>query len=948
MKNYLAAIAICLLFFEQDVHAGPAAGKPTSLAALASDTSAPNKNYPLGEFVIGFCPALTEDAGTLIRQQQSFGLPGIDALNTKHRVNAAGALIPAYRGKTLSEKQTLRAERFKNYRRRFPNRTLRAVWPAAKTPEEAALRDDTNDYLFKTPVVTDPKTVCAEYASDPCVRYCHPNYVGEIAWVPNDTYYGTDDAWPRGAGQNFLDLWPLEHIQAETSWDIAQGSGVVVAVIDSGVDYNHLDLNDPMVGSNMWQNEQETQNGVDDGDQNSLIDDIQGWDFTTCTTIDGNNNCVGPKQPDNNPIDDLGHGTHVAGIIAALGDNNRGIIGVAPQAQIMPIKATTQNGKFKVAELAAALEYAIQAGADVANISLYQTSPGSVPAVEQQIFNAYQEGMVVVFAAGNSRLPVTDVAFVNLPQVIAVASTDAAGQRSSFSHYVDPSAAKYQGIIPPVNADDPAIKVDDYHNVIDLAAPGGEGVVAHTGCAPAPYWNILSLRAGTTAFSVAANGCTAFPTSTFVVGGTYYRGRGTSMSAAYVSGAAALLLSYRPTLGSAEARGTVAEILRESADNIIHTVAHVDRFGAPLPSLEEPATGWDRFTGMGRLNIRQALFLADEPPVLSGVPEEAVSLYPGETIEFFLSATDADDTLLTLSATTGNEEPVEALGASFIDNGDATGAFAWTPGPLQAGQYFITFSAHDGNRADAKILEVNVLADTAAPYTSETFPNLGGYSSTDALLEFHAMVHDDVGLMSATLRLDGRVIATFNLQGTTEHLHYIPQEPMPKNDHVYSLVVYDQSLNSLSLERPFHLFSGGGGSCFLAGTSVRLGDGTTKSIEEIQVGDRVIAYNEETKKFERRSVKHFFAFSEQKEHLVINGHIRVTPTHRFLLGGKWIPAGELKVGDALLNDRGEQNNITSIEHVAEPKPVFNFEVAELHNFVAEGVVVHNMVGGGEK
>ena len=108
-------------------------------------------------------------------------------------------------------------------------------------------------------------------------------------------------------------------IQCEQAWDISQGEGVVIAVIDTGVDYTHEDLKD-----NIWVNEAEKNGiaGIDD-DGNGYIDDIHGWDFA---------------YDDNDPKDMDGHGSHVAGIIATTGDNSLGVIGVAPKAKLMIVQ----------------------------------------------------------------------------------------------------------------------------------------------------------------------------------------------------------------------------------------------------------------------------------------------------------------------------------------------------------------------------------------------------------------------------------------------------------------------------------------------------------------------------------------------------------------------------------------------------------------------------------
>ena len=135
--------------------------------------------------------------------------------------------------------------------------------------------------------------------------------------------------------------------------DAGGDSSVIVAVIDTGVDYNHIDLK-----QNIWINKLEIpENGIDD-DDNGYVDDVYGWNFV------GNNN---------DPMDDNGHGTHVAGIIGAA-NNGIGVTGVAYNCKVMPIKAGNSSGYFNNSDIASAITYAYMNGADVINMSFGGTS----------------------------------------------------------------------------------------------------------------------------------------------------------------------------------------------------------------------------------------------------------------------------------------------------------------------------------------------------------------------------------------------------------------------------------------------------------------------------------------------------------------------------------------------------------------------------------------------
>lgn len=214
------------------------------------------------------------------------------------------------------------------------------------------------------------------------------------------------------------------------AWEYANDNGkfaggssdVVVAVIDTGVDYNHLDLR-----KNIWINTAEIpDNGIDD-DGNGYIDDVYGWDFV------GN---------DNDPTDDNGHGTHVAGIIAAE-NNNIGSVGVAYNSKVMVLKAGNSSGYFNNSDIAEAIRYAYMNGASVINMS-FGGSLISV-AVEEALENAYNS-CVLVAAAGNDgacndlSCDVCQNRSVSypaaLPYVIGVMSTAADGLTvSGFSNY---------------------------------------------------------------------------------------------------------------------------------------------------------------------------------------------------------------------------------------------------------------------------------------------------------------------------------------------------------------------------------------------------------------------------------------------------------------------------------------------------------------------------------
>lgn len=217
------------------------------------------------------------------------------------------------------------------------------------------------------------------------------------------------------------DQWYLRSGNLQKSWDllrtrgIAAGgdSSVVVAVIDTGVDYTHEDLKD-----NIWVNTKEIPgNGIDD-DGNGYIDDVYGVDLETGR---------------DSGMDDNGHGTHVAGIIAAA-NNHIGVVGLAYNVKLMPIKAGMASGFFNQSQIAKGILYAYNNGADVINMSFGGSA--STIAVQDALETAYTR-CVLVAAAGNdgapnSLLPTYPAA---LSYVMGVMSVDMWGVESGFTNY---------------------------------------------------------------------------------------------------------------------------------------------------------------------------------------------------------------------------------------------------------------------------------------------------------------------------------------------------------------------------------------------------------------------------------------------------------------------------------------------------------------------------------
>ncbi|MCK5219155.1 S8 family peptidase [bacterium] len=340
------------------------------------------------------------------------------------------------------------------------------------------------------------------------VEWAQPNYwkyalATEI--VPDDPYYRPE------RNQRQYQQWYLPKINANFAWSIHKGdSSILVAVVDSGVDLDHPDIKERLIP------------GI---------------------TIINQENYTPPSR---SGMDDNGHGTHVAGIIAAMTNNNLGISGCSWDGRIMPIKVLNQAGEGMDADIAAGITWAVDAGARIINLSLGgPLEEGAKPpqVLQDAIDYAYGHNCLVIAAAGNSGDTIKHYPAA-FPRVLAIAATNPSDQRASYS---------------------------TFGSDIDMAAPGGSGGEAfskETGIL-STYWNensrITDFMGGSEA-------------------GEYAITAGTSMAAALVSGAAAVIWAY-------------------------HDEWSVDQIENQLKSTAQdigPA-GADEETGSGRIDLLAAL-----------------------------------------------------------------------------------------------------------------------------------------------------------------------------------------------------------------------------------------------------------------------------------------------------------------------------------------------------
>lgn len=256
-------------------------------------------------------------------------------------------------------------------------------------------------YRLHLPAGSDVLAIAQALSTDSNVEYAEPDYLAQAAFIPNDPHYS--------------DQWGLPQIQTDLAWDMTQGSpAVAIAIVDTGIDLDHPDLS-----TELWINPGEIPGNGQDDDGNGYIDDVNGWDWV--------NN-------DNEPQDDIGHGSHVAGTAAAATDNGIGVAGVCPNCRLMALKVLDAAGQGTYSDIAQGITYAADKGAKVINLSL----GGYADAQLLRDAVAYTaQSSVVVAAAGNDNKQDFFYPAAYNDYVVAVVATDNNDQKAAFSNYGD-------------------------------------------------------------------------------------------------------------------------------------------------------------------------------------------------------------------------------------------------------------------------------------------------------------------------------------------------------------------------------------------------------------------------------------------------------------------------------------------------------------------------------
>lgn len=380
---------------------------------------------------------------------------------------------------------------------------------------------DQNIVVIQRPTFEIQSHVIKSLSENPAVEIIEPNFIYRTRRLPNDPFL--ERLWGiKNSGQkdsdNVVGTVGLD-VNAEKAWDITTGSkDVVVAVIDTGIDYNHPDLKE-----NLWTNEAELngQTGVDD-DSNGIIDDIYGANFVTAA------------KPTGNPMDDQGHGSHCSGTIGAVGDDGKGIVGVAWNVRLMGVKFLSASGSGSLDGALKAIDYATKMGAKIMSNSW--GGGGYSETLKQAIERSHAANALFVAAAGNEASnndsnPSYPSGY-DIPNILTVAAVDNRGNIASFSNF------------------------------------------------------------GKTKVHVGAPGVNVYSS---LQGGGYDSWSGTSMATPHVSGMAVLLATHEPNLSNVEMKERIITTSRplpslrgKARGGLVDAYAMLTNT-TPAPDLEDPA-----------------------------------------------------------------------------------------------------------------------------------------------------------------------------------------------------------------------------------------------------------------------------------------------------------------------------------------------------------------------
>ena len=597
-------------------------------------------------------------------------------------------------------------------------------------------------YLVSLPPTASEKAVAHALTQNPHIKFAEPDALIPISFVPNDTYYTSE--------------WHLQTIDAPTAWNIATGSGVTVAILDSGIDATHPDLATQVV---------------------------PGWNFYDNTS---------------NTTDVYGHGTKVAGVVAAAGNNAMGVAGVAFSARLMPIRVTDTSGYASLSALASGLTYAADHGARVANMSFAVQSYSSVISAAQYFVN---KGGVVMNSAGNYGTLDSTAPSDALVSVSATDSTDTIASWSSFGPYVDVSAPGA--------------------GIWTTTMGGGYGAVSGTSFSS-------PLTAGVAALMMSANRSLApsqvvrlLESTAVDLGSTgydNYYGYGRVSAGKAVTAAAGSVAtdSQAPSVAiSSPTGGSVTGIVGVSvsaSDNVGVTRVDLLVNGSVLASdtTTPYAFSWDSSALAGS----NATLVAKAYDAAGNVGTSA------SVVVSVASATAPDTTppsVSIASPTGGSVSGVVAVSTSATDNVGVTRVdllvngsvvasdtsapynFSWDSSAFAGSSVTLTARAYDaaGNAATSQSVTLSVTSaaapsnpDTTPPVVRITSPANG--SRVNGMVNVAVSASDNVAVSSVSLSIDGMTVATSNSGSISYKWN---TKKIASGSHVISATARDSSGN---------------------------------------------------------------------------------------------------------------------------------------------------------
>ncbi|HEB94375.1 MAG TPA: hypothetical protein ENI94_13140, partial [Gammaproteobacteria bacterium] len=544
---------------------------------------------------------------------------------------------------------------------------------------------------------TDLQQALATLSARPDIEFVEYNYEVRALLTPNDPHF--DSLWGLHNTQQSGGLFDAD-IDAPEAWDNNTGdANIIIAVIDTGVDYGHEDL-----AGNMWTNSGEIAGNLIDDDGNGYIDDVHGYDFT---------------NTDADPFDDHGHGTHVSGTIAGVGNNGIGVAGVSWNAQIMAVKFLGAGGGGNISDAINSVIYAVNNGAKILNNSW--GGGGFSQAMLDAIDAANNAGVLFVAAAGNNGRNNDTSSFYPAnyaaPNVISVAATDHNDQRATFSNYGA--------------------------NTVHLGAPGV---------------NTLS--------TVPTGNCS------MCTSGGYRNASGTSMAAPHVSGAAALILDQVPTLSINDLKSRLMDstdqipalsgiTLSEGRLNIATALAFNPNISVTLTPLSQSVLAGETATYTVTIT---SLTNTTEPVSLSL-----------DTLDTGITANLAD-TLLTPPVGGSVTTTLTVTAASNVARGHF---FVRILAADDSGQVFSSTTATLEVLHPDFDLSISPPKHEIGPGESRTydvvFTSIDGFSSTFTISTTspHQSISMNVSPAQVTLQADGTAVATITASTSTTTPHQL-------------------------------------------------------------------------------------------------------------------------------------------------------------------------------